>query len=541
MKLWAAGLLCVVTGCGSFVAPVSRVGIWNLAEQRISGKTSVIVPGDGLHRDVSILVTIGVDGTVLEAKALHDGVYQLNAAPALAVVRAWRFRPQRFDGAPVEAVGSVQVTYATPEVAPTAVPFPAIDLKKAVLTMTRGACFGTCPAYTVSVSGTGLVRFSTEDGTMSRASEVHRHYNGSGVLWPGVHTAQLDPTAAGGLIDRVRQIGFLGLKNEYNCPVTDLSATQLSFAAPGVKKTVVDYVGECVGMPHAVIALEAEVDRVTGTSRYVSGTPETLTLLEKDGFDPRSTAGADLAAALAFRARSSRNPDPATTALVELLLDRGVRLDTTLTRPVQWGGGDSRPGSRIVLGDWLLGRAVAARDAKLFAKLADRGVLARANPSALTEMLQRGAACSPEIAGALIRAGAEPRRALAEGSALTAVRESYGPCEGRSEDEVAAMATALLDLGVPSEARDNLGWTALMGVNSPALARALLAGKADPNARDKDGTTPLLSTDDDRVALILLRAGADPRVQNENGTLRAQALKHHMPATLAWLDEHKVQ
>ena len=66
-------------------------------------------------------------------------------------------------------------------------------------------------------------------------------------------------------------------------------------------------------------------------------------------------------------------------------------------------------------------------------------------------------------------------------------------------------------------------------------------GWLNPNARDKDGTTPLLSTDDDRVALILLRAGANPRAKDENGTLRAQAVKQHMPATLAWLDEHKVQ
>lgn len=541
MKRWAAGWLVAVTGCGAVAAPVPRVGIWNLAEQRISGNTSVVVPGDGLDRHVSILVTIGVDGTVLEAKALDDSGYHLDPAPALAVVRAWRFRPQRFDSAPVEAVGNVQVAYATPEVAPTAVSFPAVDADKAVVTMTRGACFGTCPAYTVSVSGAGLVRFSTEDETVPGASEVHRRYNGSGVLWPGVHTAKIDPTIARGLIDRLRQIGFLGLKNEYSCPVTDQSATQLTFAAPGVKKTVVDYVGECVGMPHTVTALEDEVDRVAGTARYVSGTPETLTLLEKDGFDPRSTAGAELAAALALRAGLTSNLDAATSALIELLLDRGVRLDTTIKRPMLWGGGDNRPGSRIVLGDWLLSRAIEARNAKLFGKLADRGVLARARPAALTEMLHRGAACSPEIGRALVKAGAEPRRPLAEGSALTAVRKSYGPCEGRSEDEVAAMASALLDLGVSSEARDDLGWTALMGVDSPALARALLAGHANPNARDKDGTTPLLSTDDDRVALILLRAGANPRVKDENGSVRAQAVKQHMPATLAWLDEHAVQ
>jgi hypothetical protein len=415
MKRWAVGLLVAVTGCDAVAAPSPRVGIWNLAEQRVSGKTSVVVPGDGLDRHLSILVTIGVDGTVLEAKALDDSGYYLDPAPALAVVRAWRFRPQRFDGAPVEAVGSVQVTYATPEVAPTAVPFPAVDPDKAVLTMTRGACFGTCPAYTVSVSGTGLVRFSTEDETVPGASEVHRHYNGSGVLWPGVHMAKVDPTAARGLIDRVRQIGFLGLKNDYSCPVTDQSATQLAFAAPGVKKTLVDYVGKCVGMPHAVTALENEVDRVAGTARYVSGTPETLTLLEKDGFDARSTAGAELAASLALRAGLASNPDPATAAMIELLLDRGVRLDMTIKRPMPWGGGDDRPESRIVLGEWLLGRAVEARNAKLFGKLVDRGVLARAKPAALTEMLHRGAACSPEIARALVNAGAEPRRPLAEG------------------------------------------------------------------------------------------------------------------------------
>lgn len=541
MKRWAAGWLIAVAGCGAAASPVPRVGIWNLAEQRVSGETGIIVPGDGLDRNVSLLVTVSVDGTVLEAKALDDSGYHLNPAPALAAVRAWRFRPQRFEGAPIEAVGRVQVTYATPEVAPRAVIFPAVDPDKAVVTMTRGACFGTCPAYTISVTGAGLVRFSTEDETVPGASEVHRRYNVSGVLWPGVHTAQVNSAAARGLIERVREIGFLGLKNEYSCPVTDQSATQLTFTAPGVKKTVVDYVGECVGMPHAVSALEDEIDQIAGSTRWVSGTPETLALLEENGFDPRSSVGAELAAALALRTGITSTPDSATAALIELLLDRGVRLDATVKRPMPWGGGDERPESRVVLGDWLLGQAVEARDTKLFAKLADRGLLARANQVVLTEMLHRGAACLPEIARALVKAGADPRHPPSNGSALTAVRKGYGACDGRSEDEVVAIATALLELGVLTEARDDLGWTALMGVDSPALARVLLAGHANLNARDKDGTTPLLSTDDDRVALILLRAGADPHVKDERGTLRERAVKQHMPATLAWLDEHGVR
>lgn len=103
------------------------------------------------------------------------------------------------------------------------------------------------------------------------------------------------------------------------------------------------------------------------------------------------------------------------------------------------------------------------------------------------------------------------------------------------------MARTLIDLGVPLEARDDVGWTALMGCDSPALARLLIERGADVNARTKEGKTPVLITDDDRVALILLRAGADPRVRDKDGSLREQAVKQHMPATLAWLDAHGVK
>ncbi|UIJ44629.1 DUF6438 domain-containing protein [Sphingomonas cannabina] len=544
MKRWAVWCVTVlsVAGCGAEAqqAP-SRVGIWDLASQRVSGETSVVVPGEGLSRSVTILVTVNTDGEVVDAHMDGDDRRRLDPTPAIAAVKAWRFRPQQFEGRPVEAIGRVQISYTVPEIAPEPVPFPPVDPNQVVMTLTRGACFGACPAYSVTISGAGLVRFSTTDDTIAGASEVHRRFNGSGVLWPGVHTARIDPVVARQLIERFRQVGFLGLKDEYSCPVTDQSATQLTFAAPGVKKTVTDYVGECVGMPHGVAELEEEIDRVAGTARWVSGTPETFTLLEKDGFDVRSPASANLAAAAALRLGFSRTPEPETEALLALLIDRGLPLDAAVTQPMLWGSDDRKAGPKIVLGNWLLSRALEGPSTRLFGKLVDRGVLEKADKTMLTALLHNGAACSPAIARALAKAGAEARRPPAGTSALTAIRESYGVCEGRSEDEVAEMAVALLDLGVPTEARDDLGWTALMGVDSPALAKVLLAHHADPNARDKDGTTPLLATDDDRVARLLLEAGADPRVHDDNGTVRQQALKQHMPATLAWLDAHNLR
>ncbi len=497
-----------------------------------------------MHPGVPVLVTINTRGEVIDAAVADDNLFKLDPAPAIAAARSWRFRPQQFDGAPIEAVGRIQIDYAVPPIAPKPIPFPAVDPNKVVVTLKRGACFGSCPDYSVSVSGAGVVHFSTDENAIPGASVVHRRFNGNGVLWPGVHTAQIDPAVAKQLIERFRQISFFGLKDAYICPATDLSATQLTFVAPGLKKQVFDYFGECVGMPHDVVELENEIDRIAGTARWVSGTPETLDLLEKDGLVIRSPVGANFTAAVALKLSTfgdASTPNPATEKLLEILIDRGVPLSEDVHFPLLWRDDrNRRSSSETALGVWLLNQVIQAHSIKLFVKLADHGVLRRAGRDALTMILHSGAGCSPKVARALVEAGAEPRHPPERSSGLTAIRSSYGVCGERSEDEVATTALTLLDLGVPTEALDENGWTALMGVDSPALAKLLLDHHADPNAHDKDGATPLLTTVDDRVALLLLRAGADPRARDAEGTIREQAIKRHMPATLSWLDAHEI-
>lgn len=207
------------------------------------------------------------------------------------------------------------------------------------------------------------------------------------------------------------------------------------------------------------------------------------------------------------------------------LVERGLPLDAKI--------GDQ------VLGTMLVHAAARSGSDALFETLASRGALTAIPRRALTAAF-RNVGCSAKISRALVKAGADPLITGDDGTALTALRGSAATCDKHPAKEL-EMSQTLIELGVPLEARDSLGWTALMGCDSPQLSQLLLKHGADPNAHDKDGTTPLLSTDDDRVAVTLLRVGANPRAKDENGTVRAQAVKGHMPATLAWLDAHGVQ
>ena len=291
-----------------------------------------------------------------------------------------------------------------------------------------------------------------------------------------------------------------------------------------VNKTVIDYIGTMAGMPQAVRDLEEAVDLAAGTGRWVDGNLQTLDELDSAHFDYRSRSAAILAAAVATKLRGYRPSEGVETLLVELV-KRGVPLDAKI--------GDQTLNTILVQAASIAGRET------LFDELAKRSALMAIPRQALTAAFNR-VGCSPTIARALVSAGADPHAPGEDGTALTALRGSAATCDEHLDKEL-EMARTLIELGVPLEARDSLGWTALMGCDSLQLAQLLLAHGANPNARDKDGTTPVLSTDDDRVSLTLLRAGADPRAKDENGTVRAQAVKGHMPATVAWLDAHGIQ
>lgn len=123
----------------------------------------------------------------------------------------------------------------------------------AMITLTRGVCFGTCPDYTVSISDSGQVTY------------VGRRF----VNVVGEQHATIPVEDVRRLLARFDEIGFNDLRDEYRGHMTDLPTFTVTLERNGHRKSVLDYAGTSVGMPQAVRDLEQEIDRVANTARWV--------------------------------------------------------------------------------------------------------------------------------------------------------------------------------------------------------------------------------------------------------------------------------
>ena len=123
----------------------------------------------------------------------------------------------------------------------------------AQITLQRTACFGFCPDYTVTIDEAGEVRY-----------EGRRF-----VSAVGVRDAVIPREDVQRLLARFDEIGFERLRDESRAQITDLPSTIVTLTRNGRTKRVVDYGGTSVGMPESVRGLQAEIDRVAGTARWV--------------------------------------------------------------------------------------------------------------------------------------------------------------------------------------------------------------------------------------------------------------------------------
>ena len=191
---------------------------------------------------------------------------------ALAIVRARRYKPWLVDGVPVRAKVQDYVMVYPPERRGPEVAFPTqVDRTTLEMSLQRTHCYGSCPAYTVSVEGNGTVRWDGEDSWSSRV--------------PGHHVGHVSAKAVTDLLDQFRAADFLSALPHYHSNWTDNPTQTLTLRMGEKTWTVVDYDGLKDGLPMAVRELEGEIDKAAGTDVWLKGGPGLAAALKAENWN----------------------------------------------------------------------------------------------------------------------------------------------------------------------------------------------------------------------------------------------------------------
>ena len=203
---------------------------------------------------VTVRVVVGPDGSVTSAKPA--GGDQAFFSQAVDAAKQWRFVPFQRNGRAVAATFESSIMIVPPERRSTGVsPMPEVaDWNSLRMTLTRSGCFGSCPAYELTVHGNGTVEYNGEQYT-----KLCGEWRGT-VAMSVVHE----------LFAQFRAADYFSLYSEYEWAATDLPTFTTSITFDKVGHQVLDYGGEQVGMPEAVRDLENSIDRMAGPNHWLT-------------------------------------------------------------------------------------------------------------------------------------------------------------------------------------------------------------------------------------------------------------------------------
>jgi len=130
------------------------------------------------------------------------------------------------------------------------------DLKTLTIHMERTGCYGSCPAYTVTIHGDGRVEY---DGK--------RH-----VKEKGAQEGRLEPDTIKALTKEFAKANFLTLSEDYSgekCTryCTDMATAVTEIEVKELKHRVKHYYG-CGGAPKVLFDLESAMDKIANTERW---------------------------------------------------------------------------------------------------------------------------------------------------------------------------------------------------------------------------------------------------------------------------------
>jgi hypothetical protein len=328
------------------------------------------------------------------------------------------------------------------------------------ISLTRSDCYGSCPAYNVTVTPRGI----EFDGRLF-------------VVAAGKHRAAASPTSVRNLAERFVKAGFYSLDDSWDGAV-DAPAVELFLSIDGRQKHTFDRSGDNVGRPKIVEDLEKAVDEFAATERWISGAPGLVDALRSEGFSFTGLTAQEVLKVAASRGK---------TETVRELLAEGVPI-VPLPSPIEPLTDPS------LLRGWL---DAAGYYPSVLQLLIAAGASRADQPDKDIALWRAAASCSAPSIGTLLGYGANPN--------ATGLKIYF---EGRSifTQESATALLAAARSGVRS-------------ADAPACVHRLAEGGANLYARDADGNTVLHVAGSKAVVDELLRLGADPTIRNKKGEL----------------------
>lgn len=427
--------------------------------------------------------------------------------------------------------------------------FPEVRTDKLLISLQRTACYGSCPDYKVTIDGEGNVVFATRPPLDDGDAAVHREYSHStGVRVSGTHGTVVSKAEVAKLLDKFRAADFFSLRDEYTAEVTDNPTYILSIDTGNGSKTVVDYVGDKVGMPPVLTALQDAVDKTAGTDRWIKGLPSAIPVLEAAKADFSGIVGLELMDAAAERG------------------DLGTlqRLKA-LGAPI-FGDGPTPLISAIyekqnAVADWLiangaleqtgayksaLSASVSKRNHKAFDAVLREGGQKGITKDLATKLLQSAASNADlKIVNLMLANGANPNGAkdapgLPDPPLFDAANGIESNEQNHSISERRKVVRTLLDAGakITHCLNDNC-YSVLWQVDDREIAKMLIDAGADANFRDSEGEHILFNISSEPVALLLIKSGANLKaVRPADGmTLREWAKYEKWPAVIEILNK----
>lgn len=480
---------------------------------------------------VEFEIVVSDNGRVDSAKLVGDAHGKEDQARIIEMAR--EFKPWTRDGVPVRVKVRDYVSILPPERwSGVHMPFPEQwDSSTTSVGLKRTTCFGSCPDYQVTVSGDGLIHFS----------------GGMYVLIPGDHVAHISREAARQLVLDFRKADFLSALGTYRGNWTDNPTQTVTLTIAGKTKTVVDYVGTDAGLPLAIRNLEAEIDEVAGTARWVKGNEGALASLDAEKWPFAAATPQNVALyATAIETKNEPlierylaergpivSPDPSKRSPVCVASEMGdLDLVGRMTKPPATKDGEqAKVEIPTAVAQQCLWNAARSGNVDVLQYWLDRGANPKVQPTKVAQDYSSGLSI---LANALMSGRAEMVRRLLNYKLDVNVQVQDRPLlqfamqRDGNKDEVEVVAM-LIKAGADVNARDFMGETALFAANwYPEIIKPLVAAGADLEARDNNGSTVLV-----RYAFMepmvreLLADGADPTATNKRGESAVTTAKQY--------------